>query len=572
MLPYRPSPAVSDVEPWSPPFGTSSWSFSARFTKLLSRRELVVLALAIVWADLWSFGFLSSLPWPRFELVLGGWLALLVALAGRPRSARTFGSGLALAVLALAASAWRGGAGLAALACVAVAFVPAAARLRTFSVLEPIGSLLSFGLMGWPRGVRAAWQRARQALSGRKYGALPWLEVGVALGLLIVFGGLFTLANPFVRESAQTAFSAVAHVFARFDRLALRALGDLGMAIGFVGLLRTAPGTMLIASRETAEPTASARFVRMATLTLVSQNALFAVYNSIDVVFLGARVAPPGMTLQKYAHEGALWLTVTLAFVTAVAYAFRGAARTGSPLVRRLMNAWILQGLVLGVNVFCRLTLHVGTSGLSDTRFVGALGALAVVGGLGTVWWTIRWGQTRGWVLRTQATLFAAAVTTYALLPTHLLSAHYDVRAIGHGESLPLVHLTELARQAESAPVLLGLLENEDPIVREGVAALLLDQHFGGSSLAERRADATLATQAERMREMLRGSDALQKLAAQSLTERGEGHDLDEALAREARARFWSYVRYMDDQDAYVGWRMPENGALLIDPNASQSL
>ncbi|RYZ64786.1 MAG: DUF4173 domain-containing protein [Proteobacteria bacterium] len=395
----------------------------------------------------------------------------------------------------------------------------------------------------------------------------------MALGLLIVFGGLFTLANPFVRESAQSALSTLAQVFARFDRLALRLLGDLGMTVAFVGLLRTVPGTMLFPTREHDEPVASARFVRTATLVLVSQNALFAVYNSIDMVFLGARVAPPGMTLQKYAHEGAFWLTVTLAFVTVVAYAFRGAARTGSPLVRRLMNAWILQGLLLGVNVFCRLGLHVARSGLSDTRFVGALGALAVVGGLGAVWWTIRQGRTRAWVLRTQATLFAAAVSLYALLPTALLSAHYDVRAIAQGESLPLVHVDELSREGESAPVLLALLDHEDPIVREGVAALLVERHFLGTTLSERRAERIVATQQGRMRALLRGSDALRALVAQKPADTREGaRDLDEALAHEARERFRSYVRYMDDQDAYVGWRMPENGALLIDPASRPEL
>lgn len=568
MQPYRPVPDPAAAEPWSPTFGTSPWSFSTRFNALLSVRELVTIALAVAWADLWAFGLLASTHAPRFELVLVGWLGLVVAHLGRPRSWRTYGASLLLAVLALTASAWNGGLGLGTLAVMSVAFVPGAARLRTFSVLEPLGTLFSYACMAVPRGMGASMRRARQALVGRKVGAVPWLELGVALGLLVGFGGLFVLANPFVRESANSAVGALAQVFSRFDRLALRAACDVGMVFAFCGLLRSVPSTMLLSTHETTEATASARASRMATMTLVLQNALFAVYNSIDAVFLGARVAPPGMTLQKYAHDGAFWLTVTLFFVTVVAYAFRGAARTGSPLVRKLMNAWILQGLVLGANVFFRLALHVRTSGLSDTRFVGALGAAAVVGGLLVVWRAIRGGHTRAWILRAQATVLGSAVLVFALLPTNLLSALYDVHAIERGERLPLVHVVELSRRPESAPLLLPLLADDDPIVREGVAAMLLDEEYDGPTMAQRRARSVLDERRESMRDMLRASAALHALvdARGRVTSESEGN-LDARLVDEAITRFSTYVRYMDDQDANISPRLPENGTLLMDPN-----
>jgi hypothetical protein len=386
----------------------------------------------------------------------------------------------------------------------------------------------------------------------------------VAFALLLGFGGLFALANPFVRESGSSAIAAALRVFSSFDRLLIRGLCDLGFACAFLGLLRAVPGAAFFPAHDTHEVTASARLGRMATLTLVMQNALFAVYNSIDAVFLGARVAPPGMTLQKYAHDGAFWLTVTLAFVTVVAYAFRNAARTGPPLVRKLMNAWIAQGLILGANVAFRLALHVDASGLSDARFVGALGAAAVICGMCAVWLAIRRGHSRAWILRAQGTVFAGAVTLYALLPTHLLSAAWDVHAIRRGDRLPLVHARELAEHAESVPALLTLLSDDDPIVREGVAGLLGDRNFGGSGYADHAAMSSIDAERERIWAMLRGSAALQELAKNASAREYEESDLDGRLAARARSRFLTYVQYMDDQDANISPRLPESGALLM--------
>lgn len=564
MQPYRPIPDVPAVPAWYPSFGSSPWAFSSRANALLSRRELVGLMLAVIWADQLTFGALSAVHAPRFELVLAGWLGLLLVQLGRPRSWRIFAQGLTLAALALTASAWRGGLGLALLACSSLLFVPAAARLRTFSALEPLGSVLTFALLAVPRGVSASWRRTRATLTGRNVGALPWLEASVALGLLLAFGSLFVLANPFVRETASAVLSALLDVFGRFDALGRRALGVFAFGAMFCGLLRSVPGTMLITSHEVDEATVSARMSRMAVMTLVLQNALFGVYNAIDAVFLGARVAPPGMTLQAYAHDGALWLTVTLFFVTVVAYAFRGAARTGTPLVRKLMTAWLVQGLLLGANVFFRLALHVHASGLSDARFVGAFGAAAVVGGLLVVWRAIRLGHTRAWIVRAQATVLAGAVTAYALLPTALLSARYDVRAVQRGARLPLVHVAELGRSAESAPSLLGLLGDDDPIVREGVAGTLLQHHWRSMSVAGVRANQHIdGPMEERMREMLRGSDPLRALADMQTSSRAYA-DHDALLVDAAVQRFQTYVHYMDDQDAVISPRLPENGTLLI--------
>lgn len=565
MVPYRHSPdSPAPLEPWFPTFGVAPWGFSMRNVASLSRWELGTLAMAVGWADAWSFGVLERVAVPHVPVVLAGWLALIAALLGRPRSGIVYGASLALATALLGALAYHGGVVLTALSFVAVGFVPAAARLRTFSVVEPFGSALTFATLAWHRGVKAAWVRCSAALAGRKTHTIPWLELGVAVGLLLGFGGLFALANPFVRESGSSALGALERVLASVDVLLLRLCADVGYACAFLGLIRAVPGAAFFPAHDAQEVTASARLGRMATLTLVLQNALFAVYNSIDAVFLGARVAPPGMTLQKYAHDGAFWLTVTLVFVTAVAYAFRHAARTGPALVRKLMNAWIAQGLVLGTNVFFRLTLHVKTSGLSDARFVGAFGAAAVVCGMTAVWWAIRRGHSRAWILRAQGTIFAAAVTLYALVPTHWLSAAWDVHAIRRGDRLPLVHARELSTKAESVPQLLALLDDDDPIVREGIAGLLVRQEWTGTSFADRAARSRVAEQQLRMEVMLRGSAALRTLTQQNETYEREPHDLDARLAEQARVRFATYVQYMDDQDATISPRLPENGALLM--------
>jgi hypothetical protein len=61
--------------------------------------------------------------------------------------------------------------------------------------------------------------------------------------------------------------------------------------------------------------------------------------------------------------------------------------------------------------------------------------------------------------------------------PTHLLSARINVARIQSGEYRPVLHTFRQSHETESAAALLPLLDHPDLRVRQGVAALLQDEH-----------------------------------------------------------------------------------------------
>ena len=209
-------------------------------------------------------------------------------------------------------------------------------------------------------------------------------------------------------------------------------------------------------------------------------NLVFLAYNAVDIGYAARVLAfgalPAGVTTQTYAHRGAFWLTVALALVTVVlGVLFRGplAIDPRARTARRLAAAWIAQSGVLALGTAFRLALHVHVSGISDLRFVGALGTALVAVGLALVGWKIRANLSFRWLLERQLGAFVAAVALYALVPTHLLSANHNVPRLLAGDYGPLVHVRAEASEVESAALLVPLLHHADPRVRQGVAVLL---------------------------------------------------------------------------------------------------
>ena len=403
-------------------------------------------------------GWRSTLP---FDVLVAATCARLAYDPGVLSFALLFGGVLALA------SARRGGS----------VSVPAIARSLVASV-PALGSRVP----AFVRGVGGILGASRFA---RRRAFAPLL---VPLGLAVAFSGIFAFANPLV----ETALAAV-FTFLR-ERLFLPS--PLRVALVIVAALlasvlvrpvirRRTPRASFFAATATDPDASAATDTSLSTArnSLVVLNVLFLAYNAVDVA-CAARVflvgsPPPGVTTQMYAHRGAFWLTVALALVTVVLGAlFRGSLATDPRArpTRRLAAAWVAQSGVLALGTTFRLGLHVFTSGISDLRFVGALGTALVACGLGFVGWKIRTNRTFRWLLERQLGAFAGAVALYALVPTHWISASHNVPRILGGDYGPLVHLRAEASEAESAALLLPLLRHPDPRVRAGVAVLLREE------------------------------------------------------------------------------------------------
>jgi hypothetical protein len=401
-----------------------------------------------------------------FELLVAAICARLAYDPGPLSFALLFGSVLALA------SARRGGS------------VAVTAVARSFFASVPaLGSRVPAFLRGVGRVLGLRRLLARRSVA-------PLL---VPLALALVFAGIFAFANPMVEGALAAAFTFLRERLFLPDPLRLFLLGVAALLASVLvrPVIRRRPSraTFFAATASATDPAAAgASDTQLSTArnSLLVLNLVFLAYNAVDVGYaarvLAVGTLPGGVTTQTYAHRGAFWLTVALALVTVVlGVLFRGslAVDPRARTTRRLAAAWIAQSGVLALGTAFRLALHVHVSGISDLRFVGALGTALVAVGLALVGGKIRANLSFRWLLERQLGAFVAAVALYALVPTHFIAAEHNVPRLLAGDYGPLVHVRAEASEVESAALLVPLLHHEDPRVRQGVAVLLRREDAG---------------------------------------------------------------------------------------------
>ena len=323
-----------------------------------------------------------------------------------------------------------------------------AKRLVLHLFLAPIAPILD-----WIR-LRSARRRAGHA---RLAGALPLLALP-ALGTAL-FLALFSAANPLIADA-----------FAGLDLLALA--GGLSVA----RLCFWTATTLLVWSvlrpprialapprqreRDVVIPGVSPASV---ALSLAAFNALFALQNGLDIAFLwsGAPL-PEGMTLAEYAHRGAypLIATALLAALFVLVTLRPGSATAASPLVRRLVYAWIAQNLLLVASTMLRTFDYIDAYSLTRLR-IAALVWMALVA-IGLVLICIRlWrGKSGAWLINANLAAALAALTACSAIDLGAVAAAWNVRhareAGGRGAPLDLCYLNALNGSA-----LLPLVELE---------------------------------------------------------------------------------------------------------------
>ena len=346
-------------------------------------------------------------------------------------------------------------------------------RARRMFVPEAFASALS-GVAKLPSRIGAAVAGMKRLTARTRLGKMSLLPIIVPMALLVAFAGVFALANPVVAHALGIGWAFFASVIGVPSpaRIFVWVLAAFGACALLRPAVRLAQGTE--AASEDGEATSVALLVARNGLGVV--NVLFLLYNVLDAAYLWTGAPPAGMDTQKYAHQGAFWLTVALVMCTGVVgVMFRGALAhdTRAKTARTLAYVWMGQGLVLALGTYRRIAIHIAHSGLSDLRIVGILGTTLVVAGVVAVAMKLRDRRTLTWLVRRQLDVLAFGVVLYAVFPTHLVSARVNVARIEGGEYPPMLHMFRQSSQPESAAELLPLLHHKDARVRQGVAALL---------------------------------------------------------------------------------------------------
>ncbi len=337
---------------------------------------------------------------------------------------------------------------------------------------------------------------------GPRLPRLFWLNVGLPLAALLVFGTLFVLANPDLVTLFKTwsdwAWRTLWESLDEWLPTWIEVLVWIAAAWVTVGLLRPVwKGSLLgpfsavagDSPDEAAKPDA-ARLYSAFRNTLVAVIALFAVYLGFEFKTLWFRVFPPGFHYSGYAHEGAAWLTVALALATVMlSVAFRGRILQDPrlPQLRRLAWIWSAENLILAIAVYNRMHIYVGFNGMTRMRTVGLFGISAALVGFILVVWKITYRRDFIWLLQRHLWTVAIAAYLYALTPVDALVHTYNVRRILAGDSAPSVQISVHPISSEGVLVLHPLVACRDPVVREGIRALLAERALQAEAASRRQ-------------------------------------------------------------------------------------
>jgi hypothetical protein len=201
-------------------------------------------------------------------------------------------------------------------------------------------------------------------------------------------------------------------------------------------------------------------------------------------------VFPKGFYYAGYAHEGAAWLTVALALATVtLSIVFSGSLlrdpRLG--LLRKLAWVWSIENFLLAAAVYNRLFIYINFNGLSRMRMIGLFGISAVVIGFALVLWKIAHERGFLWLLRRHLWALFATIFLFALTPIDACVVGYNVRRILAGDPAPSVQISVHPISSEGVLLLKPLVHCDDPILREGIRAMLAERQRQAETLAKQQ-------------------------------------------------------------------------------------
>lgn len=469
-----------------------------RFRPLLSEaeellpvdwRELAALVMLVVLSDLAIYrghGFAG------YAALFAVSPALLAWGAARPRPGLpAWLTGGLLLVLA-AKAVWCGSPLVAAAGfSLLAAFVMALSGQTPYVVEAAVFASLSIGA-----GYKRLLYYGRRA-SASSVNQFSWLNAAMPLAALVAFGTVFILANPDLLASvSETSEWIIKRLREWLLKASLSELAFVGAAAWVVtGLLRQASGGSTVVPATPAE-VLSADALEPSKLypafrnTLWTVIALFGVYLAFEFQTLWFREFPRGFYYSGYAHEGAAWLTGALALATALlSLVFRGGVLRDPrlPNLKRLGWIWSAENFILAVAVYHRMAIYVDFNGMSPMRVVGLYGISTVVAGFGLVLWKIGRQRSFGWLVRRQLWALALAAYLFILTPVDAIVVEYNVRRILSGDPASSVQISVHPIGPEGVLLLEPLLDCSDPIIREGVRAMLAERDDEAEAANQRR-------------------------------------------------------------------------------------
>lgn len=462
---------------------------------------------------------------------------LLVVGAPRPRLRPAVWIVGAMLVVLVAKLVWCGSSLLACAGFVLLLAFAMSLAGQTPHVLESV----VFGSLAVAGGFQGLSHYGRNLTRESAVGRLPWIELLLPAGALVLFGSIFILANPdlvtSVSSSAEAFLRRVADWLSQFS--VLEVLFWAVVAWIAVGLMRPAAFRTAHAAAEVvnaqvqAAPAALYSAFRNTLLTVI---VLFAGYLVFEFRTLWFREFPRGFHYSGYAHEGAAWLTFALALATVVlSLVFRGSilADPRLPRLRRLAWIWSALNLIMALAVYNRLFIYIGFNGLTRMRMIGLLGITTVVVGFLWVVWKIAHSRDFVWLVRRQLWTLAAAVYLFAVMPVDAIVCRYNVRRILSGDPAPSVQISVHPISSEGILLLRPLVECRDATIREGVRAML----------AERLDEAELLARTRDRLGWTTWQLADQRMLAELRREQSRWSSMSDLAARhEARQKFDAYA------------------------------
>ncbi|WP_161956903.1 DUF4153 domain-containing protein [Sphingosinithalassobacter portus] len=167
------------------------------------------------------------------------------------------------------------------------------------------------------------------------------------------------------------------------------------------------------------------------TLSLLTFNAVFALQNGLDILFLWSGAPLPGdITLADYAHRSAYTLIATalLAGVFVLVALRPGSTAARSGLVRRLVILWTAQNILLVASSILRTMDYVDAYGMTQLRLAALAWMGLVAVGLFLICWRLMFGLSARWLINANALAAALVLAVSSVVDYRATVAHWNVR------------------------------------------------------------------------------------------------------------------------------------------------
>jgi len=355
-----------------------------------------------------------------------------------------------------------------------------AVRLAAHGVTGPLSPLFDL-----PRLFRSRPHRGR--LTARALAAM----LGLPIAMSLLFVALFASANPLIART--------------FESVQLPSIGEMtfwlfALAIVWPSLRPRTSATRIAQMLPEAEVNLPGASLPSVLISLLLFNAVFAIQNGLDIVFLwsGAPL-PDGVTLADYAHRGAypLIATALLAGVFVLVTMKPGSATAASTAIRRLVVLWVAQNLLLVASSALRTCDYIAVYMLTAWRIAAIAWMGLVALGLVLICWRMLRGKSARWLINGNALAAALMLAVSTVVDLDAVAAKWNVnhaRESG-GAGVPL-DLCQLNRMGSSALLPLIELEHEPltPAFRDRVRSvreqvLTGQAYWTADGLAGRQAD-----------------------------------------------------------------------------------